>query len=92
MPLLTLYALVICIGTRLVGRKWPWVLFILVGFGSIAVNWTSGQWRVVPFSIQLFSASVAAQLYGPWIVSASIPLGAIVFLALRKELQAPAEA
>ncbi|CAN7276874.1 hypothetical protein [Duganella sp. Dugasp56] len=88
--LVTLYALVACIRTRLSGRKWPWILFILAGFGKIAVNWTTGAWEMAPLTVQLFSASAAAQIYGPWIVSASIPVGAICFLLRREKLRVPA--
>ena len=86
--LLTLYSLVICIRTKLPGRKWPWILFILCGFGKVAVNWSTGEWDVYPLSFQLLSAGAFAQFYGPWIVSASIPLGAIFFLRHRRKLLA----
>lgn len=83
--LVTVYSLVVCIRTKLPGRKWPWILFILVGFGKLAVNWTSGEWGIAPLSVQLFSASAAAPLYGPWKVSVSLPLGALAFLIFRRK-------
>lgn len=82
--LLTLYALVICVKTKFPKRKWLWVLFILVGFGKLAINWTTGEWSVAPLSVQLFSAAAMAPLYGPWTVAVSLPLGAIVFLFLKR--------
>jgi hypothetical protein len=88
-PLLTIYALVLCAKTRLSGRKWPWVLFILIGIGKFAVNWTTGASGITPVAVQLFSASAAAPLYGPWTVAISLPVGAIVFLLMRKSLRAP---
>lgn len=88
LPLLTLYALVACLRTKLSGRKWPWVLFILLGIGKLAVNWTTGEWQIAPLSIQLFSASAAAAPYGPWIVAVSFPVGALVFLLKRRSLAA----
>ncbi|SFI48570.1 hypothetical protein SAMN04515618_1303 [Collimonas sp. OK307] len=81
--LLTTYSLVACIRSKLPGRKWPWILFIVFGFGKIAINWTTGQLSITPVFVQLFSASAAAQFYGPWIVSVSIPVGAISFLLYR---------
>jgi hypothetical protein len=90
--LLTLYALVVCIKTRLPGRKWPWVLFILLGVGKLSVNWTTGAWGISPVAVQLFSASATAPLYGSWTLAVSLPLGAIVFLLRRKSLPAPAAA
>jgi hypothetical protein len=82
--LLTLYSLIACIRTKPLKRKWLWVLFILVGFGKVAINWTTGEWGIAPLSVQLFSASAFAPLYGPWTVAASIPVGALVFLMYRR--------
>jgi hypothetical protein len=89
-PLLTLYALVLCIRTKLIGRKWPWVIFIVLGFGRLAVNWATGQWDFALLTVQLFSASAFAPLYGPWTISFSLPIGAIVFLLRRTQLTTPA--
>lgn len=85
-PLLTLYALIECVRSKLRGRKWPWVIFVLVGFVRVGVNWTTGAWVFQLVAVQLFSASAAAQFYGPWIISVSLPLGAILFLLLRRSL------
>ncbi len=89
-PLLTLYALVACVRTKMSGRKWPWVLFILFGIGSFAINWTTGETQLSALAIRLFGVSVAAALYGPWILSVSFPLGALVFLFRRNALTAAA--
>jgi hypothetical protein len=85
LPLLTIWSLVVCVRTKLKGRKWPWVLFILFGIGKFAVNWTTGDWAFTPLSIQLFSAAAAAPLYGPRTLAISIPLGAVMFLLRRSE-------
>ncbi len=89
-PLLTLYALVACVRTKMSGRKWPWVLFILFGIGSFAINWTTGEAQLSVLTIRLFGVSAAAALYGPWILSVSFPLGALVFLFRKKALTAAA--
>ena len=90
LPLFTLYTLVVCIRTKFAGRKWPWILFILFGVGKFAVNWTTGECDLSQAYIQLFSASAAAMPPGPWILSISFPLGAVLFLIRRKKLMAPA--
>jgi Phospholipase_D-nuclease N-terminal len=90
LPLLTLYALVVCVRRKPPGRKWPWIVFILFGVGKVAVNWTTGAWAVIPISFQLFSASAVRPLYGAWTLAVSIPLGAIVFL-LKPKPQPPEE-
>jgi hypothetical protein len=82
----TLFALFVCMRTKMERRKWLWILFILFGFGKIVVNWTTGQWDFTIFAAQLFSASAGAAFFGPWIVSVSLPVGAVLFLSRRKEL------
>lgn len=86
-PLITLYAFVVCIRTPFAGRKWPWLLFILAGIGSLAVNWTTGEWAVGILRVQLLGASATAPLYGPLTIAVSLPLGALVFLARRQRLR-----
>jgi hypothetical protein len=88
LPLFTLYVLVLCIRTRFKGRKWPWVLLVLVGVGKLAVNWTTGQLGFQPIAVQLFSASAAAPFYGPWTLAISLPVGAVLFLLRRQALTA----
>lgn len=83
-PILTIVALIICIRMKLRGRKWPWVLFILIGFCNLSVNWTTGEIHFATLALQMFSASAIAAFYGPWIISISLPLGAICFLIFRK--------
>jgi hypothetical protein len=86
LPLFTLFTLVICVRTKLKGKKWPWVLFVLFGLGKLAVNWTTGQWDITALSFQLFSAAAFAPANGPWTLSISLPIGAIIFLMRRKQL------
>ncbi len=86
-PLFILWALIVCVRTKLKGRKWPWVLFILLGVGRFAVNWTTGVWGFSPMHFQLLGASAVAPLYGPWTLGVSLPLGAIVFLLSRDKLR-----
>lgn len=84
---LTLYALVVCVRTKLLRRKWRWILFILVGFGKFTINWVTGQWMFMPLYVQVLSVSTFAEFYGPWTISISAPVGAVVFLIfLRKKL------
>jgi hypothetical protein len=90
--LFTLYALVVCIRTKIARRKWLWILFILFGFGKIMVNWTTGAWDFRIINFQLFSAGATANFFGPWIIAVALPVGAAVFLSRRKELEATAEA
>ena len=78
---LTAFVLVLCVRTKGLRRKWLWILFIIFGFGLLSVNWTTGATGYNVFYVSLFSASAFAPLYGPWTISMSLPIGAIVFLS-----------
>jgi hypothetical protein len=90
--LLSCVALILCIRTPISRGKWFWIIATLIGVGGIAVNWTTGEWHLMPLYVQLFSASAVAPLYGAWTVSVSLPLGAIWFLLKRESLRADATA
>jgi hypothetical protein len=82
--LFSLYVLVLCLRTKNIKRKWLWAIFILIGVGKLAVNWTTGQWTFQTLAFQVPCGTASAQLYGPWTVAVSLPLGALVF-SLRRE-------
>jgi hypothetical protein len=88
-PLFILWTLVLCLRTNFIGRKWPWVVFILFGVGKLAMNWTTGAWAVAFTYVQVLGAGAFALPPGPWTISVSIPLGAIVFLWRRGALRLP---
>jgi hypothetical protein len=85
----TVYALVACIRTRWLRRKWLWIVFILLGLGRFAINWTTGDVHAQALHVQLLSASAMAPLGAPLMVSFSIPFGAIAFLLVRRRRTAP---
>lgn len=87
-PLFIIIALIICIKSK-VKRKWLWIIFIIIGILKLSLNWSTGQiiFNPLSFNIQLLGASfLKSGLYAPWIISISIPLGAIIFLAKRRSL------
>ncbi len=85
-PLLIVGALVNCIRST-VRRKWLWLLFILLGIGAFRLNWTTGQIQTRVVWFQLLGAGARkAGPYAPWVLSFSLPVGAIVFLIRRKRL------
>ena len=88
-PLLILFALGLCLRSKLSVRKWPWLLFISIGFGQLSFNWATGQYLFLPIAIQLFGVGAATNAYQPWTFVVSLPLGAIIFLFVRKRLAAP---
>lgn len=90
-PLFSLYALVLCIRTKMQSKKWLWIVCILLGIGGLSINWTTGNWNFQPLYVQLFSVSAFAPMYGAWTICVSLPLGAIWFVLRRKALNAPIE-
>ena len=92
-PIFILFTLVSCIRTPIHKRKWLWVLFVIVGIGTIRLNWTTGAYSIQMFSINLLgSGAVADGPFAPWVVSTGIPLGAILFWFRRKRFIAIHEA
>lgn len=89
-PVFVAYALYTCLRMKMNRKKWPWVLAILLGFGKLSLNWSSGVVYFQLLVIQLFSASAVAEYYGPWMLSVSLPVGAIIFFLKRDELRAEA--
>jgi len=85
-PIFIVIALVVCLFSR-VCRRWLWVIFILFGLTQFQLNWTTGQTGFRPISFLLLGASFfRAGLYAPIVFSFGIPLGAILFLVLRRWL------
>lgn len=83
-PAFVLTTVVVCLRTRIERRKWLWVIFILVPVVRFSINWTTGQIGFQPISLQLFGAGVvASNIYSPWFLSFSLPLGAVLFWAKR---------
>jgi hypothetical protein len=86
---LTICAFVLCIRTPMVRRKWLWIIFILIGIGRVGMNWTTGELFHNIAWFNLLPVGTYGQPYGPWTITVSIPIGAIVFLFLRDGLRKP---
>jgi hypothetical protein len=82
----TLYALVLCICSKIGKKKWIWLIPVLVGLLRVTVNWTSGQWTCTPLAVQIPPVNVAVEPYGPWKIIIFAPIGAIAFLLYRRSL------
>jgi len=85
-------ALVACYRTPELKRKWLWIIFIAVGFGSLSINWTTGAWQIGLLNVQLLSFSAFAPFGSPWTVAVSVPVGAVVFLDRARKLRMEREA
>jgi hypothetical protein len=91
--IISVYAFVRCLRTKGLKRKWLWSLFTLVGVGAFSMNWTSGAifMNILHFNF-LSAAFMRSGWLGPWVVTFSIPVGALVFLwKHRTTVTPPAE-
>ncbi len=83
--IITVMALISCVRSADVKRKWLWIPFILVGFVLVSLDWTDDIVRIDFLTYHLPNAGLGrTSPYAPMKVFASIPLGAIIFLLRRK--------
>jgi hypothetical protein len=76
-------AFIVCLRTPMLRNKWLWAILCFVSAFRVNVNWTTGQFTFNPFFLNIPPAGFGSQMYGPCILYAGIPLGAIVFLVVR---------
>ena len=85
-PIFCIVTLVICIRTPL-GKKWRWIIFIALCFSQFSLDWTSGRIGFNLLSINLLGFGFSkASGYAPWLFFSGLPVGAIIFHALRHRL------
>lgn len=72
-------------------KKRRWYLISFVGLFGFAFNWTTGVLNYQLATIKLLGFGiVAASPHAPWILEFTIPVGAVVFWAMRRRLIEPA--
>ena len=81
-PLLMIAALVKVVRTRGLKRKWLWGILAFIGLTGLRMNWTTGEIIWQPLTVQLINAGIARGLsaFSPWILSATLPVGAVLIL------------
>jgi hypothetical protein len=85
-PLFIIYTAYLCIRSPM-RHRWLWLTFILFGFSSYSVDWTSGLWGFKLFSFSILGASISRSgLDGPWILAFHIPIGAIIFYIRHRRI------
>jgi hypothetical protein len=91
-PLFILFTLVAVVRSRR-PHRWLWFIFVLVGFGKFGVQWVAGGRIIVqPLVVQILGASVLkVPIFDPWILAASIPVGAILFWVTNRSRPTPAQ-
>lgn len=73
-------------------RRWAWALLALVGAGTFAFNWTTGEGRLGLLDLLLFDAAYLKRgPAAPWILQVAFPVGALMTLRhVRSARHAPA--
>lgn len=62
-------------------RRWAWALLALVGAGTFAFNWTTGQGQLMLLKLLLFDTAVTkGGPAGPWVLQVAFPVGALMTL------------
>lgn len=90
-PLTILATLLAVLAARGLRRRWVWALGVLFGMGSVSLDWASGEWEVSPISVYMLGSGVSrAGPYAPWVLSTSVPVGALMFLFGRRRRPVPA--
>jgi hypothetical protein len=63
---------------RAMPRRWRWVLVSLLGLGAFSLNWNTGVAATNLLSIRIGAASFTrAAPVVPWIITFSLPIGAL---------------
>ncbi len=84
-PLIILIALISLARSFRVRAKLTWAIGIIAGVGAVTMNWTSGDIGVRPWFADIFGVWVmhADTPASPWMITASSPLVALIYLGLR---------
>lgn len=90
-PVIVLLGFVQWLRTPDVKFRWVWLPLLLLAVGRMTVNWTNGGVTSTLLWVSAVSPGVTVIGHsGPILISASFPLGAAVFLILRKRLSGDA--
>lgn len=80
------FALARCIMMPRLERKWLWIIFILVGFGSLQYNWTDAVFAYQVLTVHIPVVWLTQLSFQPFTIGVSFPLGAILFLLSQRSL------
>jgi|GEM_PF-6113192 len=63
--------------------RFLWLIFIVVGFGGFALNWTTLEITYLPTVVYLFGMKLDYGYYAPTILTCGLPIGAALYWVLR---------
>jgi hypothetical protein len=81
----SLYVLIVCTRAKNVKKKWLWALLALVGVGTLAIDWTTGELTFAILAVHIPGATMGRTFYGPWTLVVHFPLGATWFLVRQRK-------
>lgn len=84
LALFTAVSAFVCATTPIPRRRWLWIVFVLLGFGTLSLNWTTGEIGYQIVTAHLFATGFLKPLYGPMVLDIAFPLGAIIFWFKRR--------
>jgi hypothetical protein len=82
-PLLMLAAFVKVLRTPGLTYKWLWAAFAFVGLFSFQMNWATGAMLIQWMSLEIvgFWMAHGVSRFDPWMISATVPIGALLILS-----------
>jgi hypothetical protein len=82
-PILMLAALIKVLRTPGLANRWLWAAFALVGLFSFKMNWATGVVLVQWMALQIvgFWMAKGPSQFDPWMIGATVPIGALLILA-----------
>ena len=82
----SVYGVIVCIRVPVGKKRWWWAILCLIGVGRLGINWTTGAVGFMPMWIGFPPSGAVAELYSPWIVYTSLPVGAALIIMFRDRL------
>jgi energy-coupling factor transporter transmembrane protein EcfT len=64
--------------------RFLWLIFIIVGLGGFALNWTTLDITYFPTTVYLFGMKLDYGYYAPTTLTCGLPIGALLYWVLRK--------
>lgn len=88
-PAFILYTFILCLRLKFEKRSF-WLIFVLLGFIQYDMNWATGRLGLRPIAMVFFGSQFYhGPDFTPWVLSTSVPIGAVLFYWKRRKLNLP---
>lgn len=86
-PLFMIFTCYSVYNTPIPAKKKRWYFISFIGMFGFALNWSTGVWETQVATVKLLGFGIsAASPFAPWMLHFTVPIGAIAFWVMRKEL------